>query len=241
MFSKVKFASLLGLLSLLFFLLPSASYAGTSLCDSVSGNLVNNCGFEDGVYTSTIGGSTNTSVPNDWTPNAGYDSEPSFNHVTTSPVNSGTYASSIGNFDSQPVPELSQTITDKVGSSYSGYLYVDYGGAGGGDTGAFFNVEIDGVSLLALNDTAPGCAPPAGCYTKYTFSFTGTGSDVLTFGGNTNPSEWYVDDIVVLGPAVTPEPGILLMLSISLLGLALAAWRFDKSSSRPAVGLASGD
>jgi hypothetical protein len=235
MFSKLKFASLLGLLSLLFFLLPSASYAGTSLCDSVSGNLVQNCGFEDGVHTSTIGGNTNTSVPNDWTPNAGYDSEPGFNNVRTSPVNSGTFASSIGNLDSEPTPTLSQTITDKVGSSYSGYLYVDYGGAGSGDTNAFFNVEIDGVSLLALNYMAPGNASSSD-YTKYTFSFTGTGSDMLTFGGDTNPSEWFVDDIVVLGPAVkAPEPSVLLLLSISLLGLAALAWKVDRSSLRDGV------
>jgi hypothetical protein len=185
------------------------AFAGTtSICDGVAGNLVSNCGFEGGVTSSTIGGNTNTSVPVSWTPSAGYDLEPPFNHTSTI-ANSGNVGLSIGNDNGQLVPTLSQTLTDVLGATYSGSLYVDYGGTGTGDTTPFFNVQINSANVLSLDHTAPG-----GAFFQYTFSFTGTGSDVLTFGGNTNPSEWYVDDIVVTGalPSV-PEPGSLLLLA----------------------------
>ena len=81
-------------------------------------NILLNGGFEDGVYTSTLGaGLTNTSVPNNWIPNQGYDSESGFNRVNTAPfipVHSGTFALQIGNEDSQDLPSLSQTFSDVI-------------------------------------------------------------------------------------------------------------------------------
>ena len=192
--------------------------ASPSICDTTPGNLVANCGFEGGVYSSTIGGSTNTSVPNGWTPNAGYDLRPDFNKVITGPVNSGAFALSIGNFDFEPAPALSQTIVDVPGALYSGSLFVDYGGFGAGDAGAFFDVQINGATVLALNDTAPGAALG---FFAYTYSFTGTGSDVLTLTGNTNPSEWFVDDNVILGapPTGVPEPSSMTLFTLGLIAL----------------------
>jgi hypothetical protein len=182
-----------------------------SQCDAVAGNVVVNCGFEGGTYSSTIGGNTNNSVPNGWTPNAGFDLHPGFNFVTNSPtlVHSGSFALSIGNFDNEPAPSLSQTLTDVATATYSGSIFVLYGGAGTTDTNVFFDVQINGSNVLALNNTAPGT------YTEYTFSFTGTGSDTLTLTGNTSPSEWYVDDVVVTGALAVPAP---------LIGLGLPAF-----------------
>jgi hypothetical protein len=174
---------------------------------NVAGNIVANCGFENGAYSSTLGGNTNGSVPNSWTPNAAFDLEPSFNNVSSFAY-SGNSSLSIGNFDFQPVPALSQTLTDVSGSTYAGSLFVDYGGGQGGDSGAFLDVQINGTNVLALDDTV------ANGWNEYTFSFTGTGSDVLTLTGNTDPSEWFADSIVVTGalPATTPEPSSLLLL-----------------------------
>jgi len=190
------------------------SFATSSICDAAPGNIVTNCGFEAGTYTSTIGGNTNTSVPVGWTPSAGYDLEPGFNNVGGH-ANSGTYGQQIGNDDGQPVPTLSQTLTDVTGASYAGTLFVSYGASGTSDTNVFFDVTIDGADVVSLGNTAPGT------FTEYTFSFTGTGSDVLSFGGNTSPSEWYVDDIDVsesAGPpappvGATPEPSSLILLA----------------------------
>jgi hypothetical protein len=177
---------------------PGSARAATSICDAVAGNLVTNCGFEGGFGSSTIGGNTNNSVPNGWTPSAGYDLEPGFNHSST--PNSGTFGLSIGNDDGQPIPTLSQTLTDVSGQMYSGEMYVLYGGAGTTDPNPFFDLFIDGISVVSLDNTAPGT------YTEYSFSFTGSGSDVLTFGGNTSPSEWLVDDISVTASPVSATP-----------------------------------
>jgi hypothetical protein len=197
---------------------PRSARAEASICDGVAGNFVHNCGFEDGTYTSTIDGSTDTLVPNDWIPNAAFDSNPGFNEVRGTPVNSGSYALSIGNFDYQPAPVLSQTLTDRAGGAYAGSLWVDYGGGTGADANAFFDVNINGTTVLAINDLDSSSS-----YHQYFFAFTGSGSDLLSLTGNTNPSEWFVDDIVVTGPAVTgvPEPLSLLLFAGGLAGLAL--------------------
>lgn len=214
-------------LSLAFFVSLCVAIPGfadpPSICDAVAGNLVANCGFEAGVYSSTLSGNTNTSVPNSWTPNAGYDLEPGFNHVTGY-ANSGSYGLSIGNFDYQPVPALSQTLTDIAGDTYNGSLYVSYGGAGGGDTGAYFGALINGTAVLALNDTT------LYGYTQYTFSFVGTGSDVLTIEGNTNPSEWYADDVVVKSSSVVPEPASVFLFGTLIAGV-FASRRFSRRLS----------
>jgi hypothetical protein len=212
--------------------------AAASICDAVAGNLVTNCGFEGGTYSSTIGGNTNNSVPNGWTPNAGFDLEPTFNFVSNPLLNSGhsgSFALVIGNLDSQPPPAVSQTLTDVAGATYSGSIFVDYGGGGDGDAGAFFDVQINGGNVLALDDTSPAR------YTEYTFSFTGTGSDMLTLTGNTNPSSWVVDDVVVTGPLqAVPAPlighGLPLVLAVG--GILFGGNLLARSKKRRSFGAA---
>lgn len=201
---------------------PLDAIASTA-CTAVAGNLVANCGFEGGTYSSTINSDTNPSVPIDWTPNAGYDLVPGFNYVISSPsyVNNGTYALSIGNYDDQPAPSISQTLTDSAGTTYTASFYVKYGGAGGGDTGAYFDAQIDGATLKALNDTA------VNTYQLETFSFVGTGNDTLSFTASTNPSEWYLDDVSVA--AAVPEPSLYLLM---LAGFGVLAWRKGRAENR---------
>jgi hypothetical protein len=220
-----------GLTLVAFFMLSAAVPAFADLCSSAPNNIVANCGFENGVYTSTIDGNTDTSVPVDWTPNAAYDLEEPFPfNFVTSYSKSGNDGLSIGNYDDQPVPTLSQTLSDVAGATYSGSLFIAYGGAGDGDTSAFFDVLINGVSVLSLNDTATYW------YSPYTFSFVGTGSDVLTLEGNTNPVEWYVDDIVVTDPSSVPEPGSILLLA-TVLGLCCVTLRKRGSPNVPCAAV----
>jgi hypothetical protein len=208
---------------LLYMALPGFA-SGVSICDGVIGNIVTNCGFEAGVYTSTVGGFTNSDVPDGWTANAAFDEFTSFNIVGTSPVNSGTFALSIGDDDPQPLPVLSQTLTDISGTTYKGSLWVDYGGAGTSDTLPFFKVLINGTTEVNFNSLAPGA------YTEYTFSFTGTGSDVLSLEGNTSPVEWFVDDVVVTAGSASsvPEPRSALLLTGGFGAFLIARRKFAK-------------
>ena len=126
--------------------------ATPALADSCSGagNVVQNCNFASGSYSATVNGATSSNVPLNWTPNYGFVMQPAYNRAATG----GT--SAIGNYDYQTVPSLTQTLTDVAGASYTGTLSIDYGGAGDGDSGAFFLVLIDGNPVASLNDTAPG-------------------------------------------------------------------------------------
>ena len=53
------------------------------------------------------------------------------------------------------------------------------------------------------------------------------GSDTLTIQGNTNPSEWFVDDVSVLSgaPSAVPLPATLPLFATGLAGLGLLGWR----------------
>jgi len=155
--------------------------------------LLLNGGFEDGSYSSTILSATNGSVPTDWTPNYGYDSESSYNHLATGNQYAGSYDLSIGNYDYQPLAELSQSFADVSGDSYTVTFY-GYDGGAGGDSNAFLQVSV-GAQSATFDDTY------GSPYTEGTFTFTGTGSDTLTIAAQTNPSEWYVDDVSVSGTA----------------------------------------
>jgi hypothetical protein len=195
-------------------LLTAQSPAATpSLCDSISGNIVNNCGFEGSTFLQN--GAT---VPSGWTENGAYDANPSFNLVIASP-NSGTANLSIGNFDNQPVPAIRQTLSDIAGDKYLGAIYIDYFGCCD-DPGAFFDVLIDNSTVLALN-----AADTTATWLPYTFSFTATGTDILTIQANTSPEEWYVDDVIV-DPA--PEPAVYLLTGSGLLALAIAKGRLSR-------------
>jgi hypothetical protein len=184
-------------------------------------NFVTNGGFEDGTYPATVGGYQYSDTPNGWTPNAAFNEYGYFdgyNAVTTEGrhalpfgyyINdptpySGAYELRTGNGDGEPLATLSQTFSDNSGASYSGSVWIYYGGNGGRDPDAFFDVLIGNTPLVTLNDNAPAA------WTDYTFTFTGTGSDTLTIEGQTNPNEWYVDNVSVTGaagPTNVPEGG----------------------------------
>jgi hypothetical protein len=196
--------------------------AMVALSETHAANLLLNGDFEDGVYTSTIGGNTNTEVPVDWTPNAAFNLEPGFNHVTSAFAESGTSSLSIGNFDDQPLSELSQTFADVSGATYNVSFWAFDDGSGG-DPAAFLTVSAGGSSRT-LDDTV------AFPFQNFTFSFVGSGSDTLTIAGQTNPAEWIVDNVSVTG-AVIPEASTWAMMLLGFVGLGYAGYQASRRTA----------
>ncbi len=173
-----------------------------SLCDSIAGNLVMNCGFETGDFT-------------DWTRSGNLG----FTGVTNGSVeglsaHSGSYFAFLGPIGSDGF--ISQTLATTAGATYQLQWFL---GSDGG-TPNDFDAEINGVPLFSQTNI-----PSTGAtYTLYAESFVGTGSDALTFSFRNDPGYLALDDISVTPAlAAVPEPtSVVLLLSlIALAGVAL--------------------
>jgi hypothetical protein len=186
------------------------SFAASSLCDAMAGNLVLNCGFETGDFT-------------DWTVtlNTGFSS------VTPNApfVNSGTFGAQLGPVGADG--SLTQVIADTAGTvSLDFWLLNDSSGTND------FTVEWNGV-VVPTTDT-PFVDAGAFPYTEEgPVTLASTGSDTLQFFYRQDPSYLGLDDISVvqLTTATTPEPGSILLL-ITVVGLCGMA--FKKRSARNA-------
>jgi PEP-CTERM motif len=188
-------------------------------------NVILNGGFEGGVHTS----GANTGVPNNWVSNAAFDNEAAFNHVQSSIVNTPTFALQIGNFDGDPLAQLSQTFNDLAGATYTVMFFYDYRPT---DGNAFLTISAGGQSF-----TTAGVFTNGFVSSSFTFTGSNTGSDTITISARTNPDDWYVDDVSVNGPAAVgpgvPEPSTWAMMLLGFAGLGFAFHR-----SRPKVSFA---
>lgn len=199
-----KLAGGLALTFLIAMVTEDAKAGTSSICDAISGNLIQNCGFETGDLT-------DWSVSN-WTTLEDY--------VVSNPteVNSGNYALQIGNVAASGGAVISQSFTDIAGAHYQ-FTFSVFDGAGSNTSGQFFDAFWDSTSGTPLFSDAGGGSPSLD-YTEETFSVVGTGSDSITFTAYNNPNWFYLDDASVVetsGPAGAPEPtsAILLMLGIA--------------------------
>ena len=181
--------------------------------------LIANGGFEAGVRTDTQNGNTNPNAPVDWSVNAAFDSNASFNQVSGGDPHSGALALQFADYNANPVVSVSQSFADVAGANYLATFYVRSDSTS--DPVANFNASIDGATLVSTGDST------VGDWTQETFGFQGSGSDTLAFSANTNPGEWHLDDVSVSGPAATvsaaPEPGAwaLMLGGVGMLGVML--------------------
>jgi MYXO-CTERM domain-containing protein len=174
----------------------------------VTGNLVLNCGFETGDFS-------NWTVLNN-------DGNTAVEGVSFTPpgVNSGNFAAVLGDAATTPTT-IEQTFSDILGTTltFSFYLATD-------GTANAFTAEWDGTPVLSLVDS------PAQGYTQYSYTFTATGSDTISFLEQDPLGYMGLDDVVVVDPpppnsnvASTPEPSSLAFAAVTLLGLLVLARR----------------
>jgi len=179
----------------------SQAMANSSICDAISGNVVANCGFESGDFTSwTLFGNTTN-------PGGNYFG------VDAADANSGNFGAYLGTDPISGGPlGLGQLLTTKPGQSYllSFWLQQDAPSSPGYDH--VFVAAVNGVLWLGLTD--PG---QAGSWRKYSDSFVAVStSTVMEFALINDDSFWSLDDVSV---TPTPDPGTFLLLGSGLAGL----------------------
>jgi hypothetical protein len=193
-----------------FFCAPRTVSAST-ICSTVASNLVANCGFETGTFSSwTIGG--NTLDPND-----------NYYGVDSFDANSGSYGAYMSQdlFEGTTPVTLSQTLATTVGDDYTVEFWLKQDTAPTKGYTHAFSASWDGTTFLSLTPTvaAPGVT---GVFTEYTFSEIATGpSTTLSFSFENDDNYWSFDDVSVAAVPVStgaPEPstGLLIGIAISL-------------------------
>lgn len=183
-----------------------AADATPSICDSVAGNLVQNCGFEAG------GGSID-----DWT---------AFGHAAvTTDANSGNYAADLsahgtGEHPDAAVALVSNTFDLNLGENYTVSFYVE--GITLSGHSPDFGVELDDSNGNAIGSWYTATTAGYTDWTRVTFDVTGNGDpgdSIGVSGGSILGSvNWLADDFVV-APQQVPEPGTLALFGAALLAL----------------------
>jgi hypothetical protein len=186
---------------------PFALMIGTALClalpgwadvcDATPGNVVVNCAFADGTYTSSIPylppPNSDPGIPNSWFADPGFIEGylvSGLDTVVTNPI-SGTDYLSLGPDPFEPEASLSQFLTDVSGVTYDIF--------GVSDSNSQFYVQINGA--IVSPDSAG------------TLSFVGTGDDELTLLAL--EGQYDISDVIV-APAV-PEPRAAFLLPFAML------------------------
>lgn len=183
-------------------------------------NLLTNGDFTQGTYSSTadvqIGDSIislTANVPNGWTATPGF----SLFYNGTGP---GYVA--IGNNPPDPVAGISQGFGDTAGRLYQVTFDLQGEGAQIPTPSWYFNALLDGV--IALN-----ISPVGGLFnSEFTFSFTGTGFDTLSFLAANNDRSYLLSNV---GVSAAPLPSGLPLFITGLAALGLLAWRNKRTAA----------
>lgn len=185
--------------------------ARATACYADTNNLVANCSFEDGSYTSGPDGE----IPDGWNPVGNYITaldgvNPGANPAT---AHTGSYYAVFDNFENQGLAGISQTISDVAGQSYilSFWLQQNGDNSSGQQT---FQAAMDGTVEYTSG-------PAVSNWHEITLDLTGTGSDTIQFEGFSENGNNVLDDVSFDGPAPVkvPEPMSLALLAPALLGL----------------------
>jgi hypothetical protein len=175
-------------------------------------NLVSNGGFETGDLT---GWTTFPTVGTYTFTNTGYNGVRTAGSAQGVSAYAGEYLLAFGNYPSEGVAGVSQTLSTIVGQNYNLSLYWgDNKSNGAGDQ--LFEVLWNGSAVDTINGET------ATTWTNLSFLVKGTGSDTLTLEGYSNAGYNDVDNVSV---TVTPLPGALSMFGAGLVSLGALGWR----------------
>lgn len=178
----------------------------SSYCNSISANLVANCGFEAGAFTNwTFSGNTSN-------PGNNYYGVDAFDANTG---NYGAYLSNDSETDGGAALVMSQTLSALPSTTYIISFYVAQPIVATGTYTHDFTVAFDGTTLLSLAN------PAAFNYTEYTYEFTTAASgnsNVLSFTV-INPDDYFSLDDIVVEASTVPEPSTPALLGLGLIGL----------------------
>lgn len=200
-----------------------------SICDSTSGNIVTNCGFESGSFSGwSVTGNLYGGLNGNYV------------YIDNGNPNSGNYDAAFG-APSQygqtetgnmygPVTTLSQKVAPLSGEYYEVSFYLDNNGCsvtdGCPNEYNYFDAYFDGDLLTKQYNL-----PYSGSYDEYVFVVGTTGgknpynSDLLQFDFTNDDDVFYFDDVTVTPLGATPEPASFLLVAPVLGGLWLVRRR----------------
>jgi len=200
-----------------------------SICDSTSGNIVTNCGFESGSFSGwSVTGNLQGGI-------GGF-----YVGVDNSNPNSGNYESYFGATSDYsrngtgsmygPPTTLSQTVAALPGQYYEISFYLDnegYSIPDGSNGHNYFDAYFDGALLTEQFDQGND----GGAYDEYVFVVGTTAgvnpynSNLLQFDFTNDNGLFYFDDVTVTSLGATPEPASFLLVAPILGGLWLVRRR----------------
>jgi hypothetical protein len=192
-----------------------------SICNGISTNLVANCGFETGDFTSWA--LSGNDVPMELGNLYGVEGIDPLDGLAP---NSGSDQAYFDDLDANSTT-LSETLTTIPGLFYQVSWYLAQDTAPAGTYSNLFSASFGGTSLTSLT------AVPVEGYTRYSFLATAaTASTVLSFTVGNDLGEFLLDDVVV-SVAPTPEPGTwFLLLSAGALS---AIWLCVRAMSSASI------
>jgi len=174
-------------------------------CVSVPNNLVANCGFETGSFTSWM--LSGNDVPSELDNLYGVEGTDPLDGIVP---NNGSYQVYIGDLVSNSVT-LSQTLNTQAGTIYTVSWCLAQDTPVEGAYSNAFSASFDGVALVSLT------AVPVEGYTLYSYTGLATSSStVLSLTMGNGLGQFLLDDVDVS----TPEPSAFPLLA----GVSVAAW-----------------
>ncbi len=172
-------------------------------------NLILNGGFESNAGDFT--------PPDIWITDNDFSAPTGFNGLA---AHSGAFYLGMGTVGTDS--STNQTIATSAGALYHlQFFYIADGGTPGD-----LNVSWNGANIYS--ETSNGTPHD---WEQHDFFVTGTGSDVLNFGGRNDPTWNGVDDVSLTVVGV-PEPATLAMFGMAAAGISGGVWRRRKSARK---------